>query len=148
MGVAKGQKVRYGMDREVLFRAKRANNGEWVQGDLTHEPYGMAIRFYAGAGFRKRRKETIQPETVCQYAGMTDKNGVKIFEGDILSASLDDEYPEEITYVQVVWDGFSWCIKESSDCEVMTDGDCETFEVCGNVFDSPELLEVDGNEEV
>jgi len=80
------------------------------------------------------------PETVCQYTGLTDKNGRKIFEGDILSAHLDNQYPEDITYVQTTWDGFSWCTRESTEDDVMTEHDCNVFEVCGNIFDNPELI--------
>lgn len=63
-----------------------------------------------------------------------------IFKGDILSAHLDDQHQEDITYVQITWDGFSWCIRESTEDEIMSEWDCENFEVCGNIFDNPELL--------
>ncbi len=82
----------------------------------------------------------VDPETICQDTGLTDKNGRKIFEGDILSAHLDDKHPEDITYVQITWDGFSWCMKESTEDDVMSEYDCNTFEVCGNIFDNPELI--------
>ena len=82
----------------------------------------------------------VDPETICQDTGLTDKDGRKIFEGDILSAHLDDKHPEDITYVQITWDGFSWCMKESTEDDVMSEYDCNTFEVCGNIFDNPELI--------
>lgn len=81
----------------------------------------------------------VDPETICQDTGLTDKNVKKLFEGDILSAHLDDQYPEDITYAQITWDGFSWCTRERTEDDVMTEYDCNVFEVCGNIFDNPEL---------
>ena len=123
--------------REILFRAKHKEWDEWVEGDLIHEPFGDCIQFIRN---ECRSKIKVKPETVCQYTGLTDKNGRKIFEGDILSAHLDDQYPEDITYVQITWGGFSWCTRESTEDDVMTEHDCNVFEVCGNIFDNPELI--------
>ncbi len=123
--------------REILFRAKHKEYNQWVEGDLIHEQFGECIQFVKDGC---RSKVKVDPETVCQYTGLTDKNGRKIFEGDILSAHLDDEHPEDITYVQITWDGFSWCTRESTEDDVMSEYDCNTFEVCGNIFDNPELI--------
>lgn len=126
--------------REILFRGKRVDNGKWVEGDLNHyvvigETHICRIEDNLSTTIHK-----IDQETVCQYTGSTDKNGKKIFEGDILSAHLDDQHPEDITYVQITWNGFSWCTRESTEDDVMSEYDCNTFEVCGNIYDNPELL--------
>lgn len=115
--------------REILFRGKRVIDGKWVESCC---PLGKMSSGTVTYDF--------DSQTVCQYTGLTDKNGKKIFEGDILSACLDSAYPEEITYVQITWDGFSWCTRESTRDDVLTEWDCKTFEVCGNIFDNPELI--------
>ena len=127
--------------KQILFRAKQRGTGDWVEGvPIQHSDGDWQIHGgFSNAGFLA----VIHPETVCQYTGLTDKNDKKIFEGDILSAHLDDEHPEDTTYVQITWNGFSWCTRESTEDDVISESDCKTFEVCGNIFDNPELI---GNE--
>lgn len=130
------------MDREILFRAKRVCGDEWIEGYYlscyypgnSTDQIGHFIVEYPG------KYHEIYKDTLCQYTGLTDKNGKKIFEGDILSAHLDDQHLDDITYVKITWNGFSWCMRESTEDDVMSEFDCNTFEVCGNIFDNPELI--------
>lgn len=68
------------MKREILFRGKRVKDGTWVEGLLTKDIKGHIRIQYNHRYF----SVVVNPETVGQFTGMTDKNGVKIFEGDIL----------------------------------------------------------------
>ena len=132
--------------REILFRGKIRNSEEWTAGylcrgsitDYSIEPANDLIHRWA-----------VHTETIGQYTGLEDKNGVKIFEGDILSISLNLPFDESIGgVINVNWktaveyeDG-SFKIEEDGRLyplsEYVLTGRAE-FEVIGNIHDNPEL---------
>lgn len=131
--------------REILFKAKRINNGEWVEGCLVIDHSRPDLFEY-----RIQPVESgvlyappINPETLCQFTGLCDKNGNKIWENDILMAHLDESYPENVTYETVEWNVAGWVGRETDSIgrQYLDKFDLEHYEVVGNIFDNPELLQ-------
>ena len=139
--------------REILFRGKRCDNGEWVQGDLLHpDLYGNG---YSIEDFTKDKNNCFDviPETVGQYTGLTDKNGKRIFEGDIVHLT-DIRYENEWKAVVVFGNpycqyGWGWNLQYiGKKPQINTDillwvemEDVQVYcEVIGNIHDNPEML--------
>ena len=136
--------------REILFRGKRVNNGEWIQGiyypvEYTGFNIPGGIDHYIITRLPGGCKPQIQviSETVCQYTGLTDKNGNMIFEGDIVT--YDKEYGEEPREKGVVYwcDGSFWAenVRDEEDVGLLGVRANYQLEVIGNIHDNPELLE-------
>lgn len=133
--------------REFLFRGKRTYSNTWVEGSLVSTAQGNA---YIISTVEDRRHATVlvnqcsinvEPETVGQFTGLTDKNGVKIFEGDIVTGYFNHE--KIVGYIFyggnaqffIQRDGIYGIGLDNSDC---------WLEVIGNIHDNPELIEGGG----
>ena len=133
--------------REILFRGKCCTTGEWVEGFLGIEvPDDYVIQQFSFDEYFASEcidQYSVKLETVGQYTGLTDKNGTRVFEGDILSGYLDELFPEEESRYEVIWHDYGWHIRSNGLLDT-PDNDWlkENFEVIGNIHDNPELLEV------
>ncbi len=133
--------------REMLFRGKRTDNGKWVEGrGIIKNKYWASILTATFIGSYRVRPEydvnefSVIPETVGQYTGLADKNGKKIFEGDILEFTNNDG---EKTHYEIFWNEAksAWYIREHHGFE----DDCiewnpKQFKIIGNIYDNPELM--------
>lgn len=148
--------------REILFRAKMLDNGEWIKGyyiKATHHWHNHGIHedwiavdtIQNGGWCNVRGKYAVIPETVCQYTGLTDKNGQKIFEGDIVSTDIERPY-----LIVEFRDGcFMFNCNDGGEdyYDIMMpilkkpQKVYKYGEVIGNIFDNPELLKGGGTDE-
>lgn len=125
------------MEDRYLFKAKHFE--KWHIGNIVKEPDGLYIR-----DKKKNVMAYIDDEsTICQCTGLKDKNGNLIWENDIMVAHLDDNYPEDKTYIRILWrgNGFYSIENGSIDTILIDKFDQDHFEVIGNIFDNAELLE-------
>ena len=120
------------MTREIKFRGKRIDTGEWVYGYLADDNYINDINTVDLSSVE------VDPDTVGQYTGLKDRNGDDVFEGDLLRTFEDD-----IMVVKWVGSGFiSSCIKPAITGLINTNRYAyPVSEVIGNIHDNPELLE-------
>nr|DAT85421.1 MAG TPA: YopX protein [Bacteriophage sp.] len=137
------------MEDRYLFKAKRLDNEEWVEGALIYDNKDELYRiiteidYSTGTCVATEKAPRIERFTACQCTGLKDKNGKLIWENDIMVAHLDDHYPEDKTYAKIRWrkNGFYVIENGSEDISPIDKFDQDHFEVCGNVFDNKELLE-------
>lgn len=138
--------------REILFKAKRIDNGKWSEGYYvkTGEASYIVVP-YSQADISGAEGSTIEVDanTICQYTGLTDKNGNKIWENDVVKfedceMSTESGYGDCFVNVGKIaydTDTMSYFITDRITVD-MEDMDIKNdVEVIGNIFDNPELLE-------
>lgn len=119
--------------REILFRGKRVDNGEWIEGNLIQYPLSSYSYIMSNYGFDD--EICVRSETVGQFTGLTDKNGKKIFEGDIV------KYENKIYEIKYLEKYARFA--PSNEHSVFMVCAFNHLEVVGNIYDNPELLKDD-----
>lgn len=138
------------MNREILFKAKRLDNSEWVEGyylniaKINHFICTGKIKLDGALkGIIAPEMYAIDPDTLCQYTGLTDKNGEKIWENDILRR---DGYWD----IRIEFENGAFMVRNADKvqyinrvaCTPISTFDIKAYEVIGNIFDNADLLEV------
>ena len=145
--------------REILFRGKRIDNGVWVEGDLIqlHDGRMYIVNNVHGAciddkgNFINTEEPfvcAVDPATVGQYTGLKDKNGLRIFEGDVIKThsglvgriAFGNHYDDENGSCSNGW-FFAGRDEAGDDCTISLDDEWGGHMVIGNIHDTPELLE-------
>ena len=125
--------------RKIVFRGKSLRTEKWIQGYL----FRCWERAYIAWGMVNDNADMkeVDPETVCQYTGLTDKNSRKIFEGDILRIKTENLSKKDGCFV-VEWSEPGSCFVACGKSYLAHfDNAYEDYrEVIGNIFDNPELL--------
>lgn len=155
--------------REILFRGKRTGNEKWICGHLLEQNIPDCHSYIVMSIIAEQDNRHIEimefdineviPETVGQYTGLTDKNGVKIFEGDIVKCTdtiNDFEFNAVVEFGNPNGE-YNWGYQlkfisgEDSNFDILCWVDMEEtgayIEIIGNVHDNPELLKVGDNNE-
>ena len=130
--------------REILFRGKTYDGKwkqeqTWVYGDLLQDGYDYDVAIW---NERYKSVDEVIPETVGQYTGLTDKNGKKIFEGDIVAGALL-EIERPVNSVVTFHNGSFGVLKHRKTKEHFFRFESMfnvRYEVIGNIHDNPELL--------
>lgn len=130
--------------REILFRGKITEickyQGQWLEGFYGVDDGRALIAIQRKNGLKGF---FCDPLTVGQYTGLKDRNGTRIFEGDILEGDLEDNLdPGAKWRIVVVWEKFGWNCKEGHVSLPIDGFDIKESEVIGNIHDNPELMEV------
>ena len=124
--------------REILFRGKRTDNGQWVEGYYSK----CKDKHYIDYEYNEVLTSfTVTPESVGQFTGLLDKNGNKIFEGDILKCISPNDGSEFISdFIATLSNGITFKNSDLNWDMTLFEYEWMEVEIIGNIHDNPELL--------
>lgn len=132
--------------REIIFRGKRIGDGKWIEGDLIKRVNYDDVTYYIGfIEMTSLSKAQVIPETVSQFTGLYDKNGVRIWENDIVIIGDNKSFPTMIEFLSGSWQ----CVRKYTDkgreneysyLHRLEYDNPNQYEVIGNIHDNADLL--------
>ena len=139
--------------REIIFRGKRLDNGEWETGSLMKVTVAERTYFlifgdgfaYDAESIKALAHGCVDPDTVGQYAGLRDKCGNRIFEGDIVKREFtlwhgETKKTRETQFGVVVYSNKECGFRVEKKCNLRKPWNGDTIEVIGNIHDNPEIM--------
>lgn len=143
------------MNREILFRAKKIDDGEWVEGYLFDDGLPKPKRFFIGGfgiyeyegapnqwAINRQDIAEIDLDTICQYTGLKTASGVRIWENDIIAIATGENGEEYRGLVEYEHSGFviKWVNSDYLRTDLWYWANRPGADVIGNAFDTPNLL--------
>lgn len=119
----------------IKFKAKRLDNGKWIEGDLIHKETYVCIGYLSSEIHNITRVQRVDPSTVCQFTGLKDCEGKEIWEGDI----LEGESKSEVVYTKgtftISFIGYNKRVFSYPLCYYIKEDGTVDGKVIGNKFD-------------
>jgi uncharacterized phage protein (TIGR01671 family) len=149
-GTSKAKEKQMSAPREVLFRAKDIDLSAWVEGCYAREAYdAFNVKYEEVIIDKYGYIHAIDRATLCQFTGLHDMNGGRIWENDIVERDISRWYENPMLFQQIVtWDVNGYSLEptgvkhKTGKRKAPDEWSCDNVSVIGNIFDNPEMMEV------
>ena len=128
--------------REILFRGKRVDNGEWVEGNLIYryDYSGDLVNAFSSIHIKPigKPETSALPETVGQFTGMHDKNEKKVFEGDVIKVDcspVGGAFEDGVYIVKYFLPDCAFYLEQTDEKNAIKFNECYIYEVIGNIYE-------------